>query len=449
MSNVIKIKRGLDIKLKQNDFNESVQPVGVTRYAVKPTDFHGLVPRLLVREGDAVRAGDALFADKACPEVRIVSPVSGTVEAVVRGDKRKLLEIVVAEDTAAGQVSVEKLAPAAASREQVSAWMLKYGFWPMLRQRPYAIVANPQDTPKAVFVSGFDSAPLAPAYEKILAGRADDLQAGLDALARLTDGKVHLSEHANQGENTVFHTLKGVELHTFSGPHPAGSIGVQIHHVDAVNKGETVWYMNPQDVAAMGRTMRTGAFDASRVVAVTGSEVTTPGYVAVKYGACLSFLTSCLAGDHVRVVSGNVLTGEKVAADGFLGFYDHQVTVIPEGDYYEFMGWLAPGFGKFSFSRLFPACLCRKHAYRMDTNMHGAHRAFVMTGQYEKVVPMDIYPVQLLKAILAEDIERMEQLGIYEVAEEDFALCEVICTSKMDVQSILRRGIDLMIKEMN
>lgn len=447
MSNVIKIKRGLDLKLKANAFNDSVRTAEVTRFAVKPTDFFGLVPRLLVREGDAVKAGTPLFADKVRPGVNIVSPVSGTVEAVVRGEKRKLLEVVVKADGAGESLQIPALA-ASADKKAVTEWMMQYGFWAMLRQRPYAVIANPEDAPKAVFISCFDSAPFAPAYEKILADRAADLQAGIDALARLTNGKVHLSLHASQGGNTVFAGLKGVEFHTFDGPHPAGSIGVQIHHIDAVNKGESVWYMNPQDVAAMGRTMLTGAFFADRIIAVNGSEVKEPGYFKVPYGACLEFTADNIVPGSVRIISGNVLTGEKVAAGGFLGFYDHQVTVIPEGDYYEFMGWIAPGFGKFSFSRLFPACLCRKHAYRMDTNLHGAHRAFVMTGQYEKVVPMDIYPVQLLKAILAEDIERMEQLGIYEVAEEDFALCEVVCTSKMEVQRILRQGIDLMIKEM-
>lgn len=449
MSNVIKIKRGLDIKLKVNAFNDHVQAVDITRYAVKPTDFLGMVPRLSVKEGETVKAGTALFTDKNRPEIKIASPVSGVVEAVVRGEKRKLLEIVVRADKDQVSEDLGVLDTAKSNKEAVTNWLLQSGFWPMIQQRPYAIVANPQDTPKAVFISCFDSAPLAPAYEKLLADSASYFQTGVDALKKLTSGEVHVTMHTSQGADNMFARTKGVALHTFSGPHPSGSVGVQIHHICPINKGETVWYVNPQDVVAMGKSMQTGKFDATRIMAVNGSEVSKPGYFLTKYGAALDFIKPLLSSENVRVISGNVLTGTKVVLEGFLGYYDHQVSVLPEGDYYEFLGWALPGFGKFSFSRTFPACLCSKHAYKMDTNLHGAHRAFVMTGQYEKVVPMDIYPVQLLKAILAEDIEKMEQLGIYEVAEEDFALCEVICTSKMEVQRILRKGIELMIKEMN
>ena len=448
MSDIIKIKRGLDIKLKVNDFNENIQPVDMSCFAVKPTDFPGMTPRLAVKEGAQVKAGTTLFTDKNNPEVRIASPVSGVVERIVRGEKRKLLEIIVKSDGENGSEALGTLDPGQADRKAIAEWLLQNGYWPMIRQRPYAIVADPRNTPKAIVIPCFDSAPLAPAYEKILAGREAAFQTGVDALAKLTSGKVYLTLHVNQGDNTVFSQIRGVTVQRFSGPHPSGSVGVQIHHIDPINKGESVWYVNPQDVAAMGQAMQTGQFDATRIIAVNGSEVREPGYFKTKYGAQAMFVAGNLLSDHVRIVSGNILTGEKIAADGFIGYYDHQLSVLPEGDTYEFMGWLAPGFGKFSISRAFPSFLCKKHAYRLDTNLHGAHRAFVMTGQYEQVVPMDIYPVQLLKAILAGDLDKMEQLGIYEVAEEDLALCEVVCTSKIEVQRILRQGIEMMIKEM-
>jgi Na+-transporting NADH:ubiquinone oxidoreductase subunit A len=320
----------------------------------------------------------------------------------------------------------------------------------LIRQRPFGVIANPKQKPKSIFISAFDSNPLAPDNDFIIDQDAGNFQVGLDALRKLTDGDVHLNTHEEKTVSKVFTEANGVTINKFSGPHPSGNIGVQIHHIDPLNKGEVVWYLYPQDVQIVGRLFNQGRFDASRVVALTGSQVKSPAYYKTIIGCSVKNLLAHggLKEGVNRIISGNVLTGNVISADDYLGFYDTQLTVITEGNEPEFMGWLTPGLDKFSMSRSFFSWLTPSKKYSLNSNLHGEERPFVVTGEYEKVFPMDIYPVHLLKAIMIEDVELMEKLGIYEVAEEDFALCEFVCTSKIESQDIIRKGLDLIRQEM-
>lgn len=448
MSKNVKITRGIDIKLKGEAEKILANAPHPSSVSIKPTDFSGVNPRLLVKQGDTVKAGTALFSDKQNESILFTSPVSGEVAEIVRGENRKLLEIRVVADKEIGYESFSAANPADLNREQIIEKILKCGLWAFFRQRPFDVVANPADKPKAIVISAFDSAPLAPDNDFILHGQGELFQLGLDALVKLTEGKVHLNIRGDEKPTGVFTNSKGVQINKVTGPHPAGNAGVQIHHIDPVNKGEVVWCLKPQDVLAIGRLFKEGKYDASRIVAVTGSKAVNPRYYKTIAGVCMSDLLKGIVGEgNVRIISGNPLTGTKVGGKGYLGFYDYQVTLLPEGGEDEFMGWLAPGFNKFSLSRTFFSWVSPGKVYDLDTNMHGEERAFVMSGEYEKVFPMDIYPVNLLKSILVKDIELMENLGIYEVAPEDFALCEVVCTSKIAVQEIVRNGLDLVKKE--
>jgi Na+-transporting NADH:ubiquinone oxidoreductase subunit A len=447
MSRTIRLKKGLDIPLKGAAEKSLAGEINSYRFGVKPIDFPGLIPKLEVKPGDQVKAGSALFHDKLHPEIKFTSPVSGTVLSVERGERRKMLEITV-DKNGIDFIDFGKADPSALTREKIIDRLLASGLWPAVRQRPYHIIAKPGNIPKSVFISGFDTAPLAPDYDFIIKNsQAILFSTGLKAVSKLTGGKINL---VLNNEKSVLNNTPGVEISYFSGPHPAGNVGVHIHHLDPVNKGEVVWYINLQDVISIGRLFTEGIYKPERIVALTGSEVAHPQYYTMLSGGSLTpMLSGNIKSGNVRCISGNVLTGTKVASDGYLGYYDSQVTVIPEGDYYEFFGWAAPGAKKYSFHKTFLSSLLNRRDYTLDTNLHGGERAFVMTGQYEKVVPMDIYPMQLCKAILAGDIDLMENLGIYEVAEEDFALCEFICPSKIEIQSIIRNGLDLMIKEMS
>jgi Na+-transporting NADH:ubiquinone oxidoreductase subunit A len=450
MSRFIKIKKGLNIKLTgEAEKTVTELPLPET-YAIKPPDFTGLVPGLLVKPGDEVLAGSPLFLDKTHEGVLFCSPVSGEVVDVVRGEKRKLLEVKILADREIKYVSFNKADPNELEPESVKEALLQSGTWPLIRQRPFGIMANPSDRPKAIFISAFDSNPLAPDLNFIFRDGAEDFQTGLDALRKLTPGKVHLTIHADQTAAPAFANAKGVQVNTISGPHPAGNVGVQIHHIDPVGKGQVVWCIHPQDVLLIGRIFNHGRLDASRIIAITGSQVINPKYYKTIMGCPVqNYLQDAgLKEGNNRIISGNVLSGRQISKDGYIGFYDTQVTVIPEGDKPEFMGWLAPGIYKFSHSRTFFSWLRPGKKYSLDTNMHGEERPFVMTGQYEEVFPMDIFPVQLLKAVLVEDLELMESLGIYEVVEEDFALCEFVCTSKIESQDIIRRGLELVRKEL-
>ena len=450
MSLSIKLKKGLDIRIKGEAENILADEVHSSRYGVKPVDFPGLTPKMDVKQGDKVQAGTPLFHDKLNPEIIFTSPVSGKVVSIVRGDRRKLLEIVVDKE-GDDFIDFGKSYPGGLTQEKVKEALLISGLWPAIRQRPYHIIANPVNVPKAIFISGFDTSPLAPDYNFIMDNSpAIFFNSGISALKKLTEGKVNLILNGKRDSSEVLKKAPGVDISYFSGPHPAGNVGIHIHHIDPVNKGDIVWFVNLQDVIAIGRLFEEGRYCHDRTIALTGSEVLHPQYYKVRSGASVSAIVkNNVASGNLRYISGNVLTGTKIEPDGYLGYYDSQVTVIPEGDYCEFFGWMMPGFDKFSFSRTFASTLIPRESYKLDTNLHGGNRAFVMTGQYEKVVPMDIYPMQLMKAILAEDIDLMENLGIYEIAEEDFALCEFICSSKVEIQSIIRKGLDLMIKEMN
>ena len=444
MSKIIKLCKGLDIRLQGEAAKTIVDAPKASEYAVSPLDFEGVTPKMLVKVGDNVEAGSPLFFDKKRPEILFTSPVSGTVAAVNRGEKRKILSVVVAADKEISYKKFPSLDLSKASREQIIDLLLESGLWTMFVQRPYGIVASPSDKPKAIFVSAFDTAPLAIDYDFALASSQFPLQKGFDVLRRLTDGKVHLSYDANGPKPEV----DGVELHAFNGKHPAGNVGVQIHHIDPINKGEKVWTLNIQDVVILGRLFLTGNVDMTRVIAVAGSCVAEPKYYRVIAGASIeSILGGKLSNEHARVISGNVLTGRAVEKDSFLGVNANQITVIPEGDNYELLGWAMPRFKKFSVSRAYFSWLfpCRK--YNLDTNLNGGERAFVMNDLYEKYLPMDIYPAHLVKACLAGDLDKMENLGIYEVVEEDLALCEFVCPSKIEMQQIVRSGINLMIKE--
>lgn len=398
--------------------------------------------------GDKVKAGSALMVDKNRPEIKFVSPVSGEVAAVNRGEKRKVLSIVVTPDAQIEYEDFGKKNVASLKAEEVKETLLNAGMWPFIKQRPYDIVASPSDSPRDIFVTAFNSAPLAPNFDFLVKGQEADLQAGLTALSKLTNGKVYVGVKKGSAVKVT-----GVETVEFEGPHPAGNVGVQINHIKPVNKGEVVWTVNATDVILMGRLFNKGVADFTRLVAVTGSETTQQGYVKVIAGCTIESILGdkVKTGEHLRLISGNVLTGTKVSMDSYLGAYDCQVTVIPEGDdVHEFLGWGTPGFGKYSTSHSYFTWLVGKgKEYVIDARIKGGKRAMIMSNEYDKVFPMDIMPEYLLKAIITFDIDKMENLGIYEVAPEDFALCEFVDTSKIELQQIVRNGLNLLYKEMN
>ena len=448
MSKQIRLKKGLNIHLLGDADKVYASTKPSKKYVVKPTDFHSLNPKLCVKVGDRVKAGTPLFFDKYNEKINFCSPVSGELTDIVRGDKRKILEVVIQADS---EISYEEFTTATSnnlSREQIIEEMLKAGIWPFIRQKPYDIIANPADMPKAIFISAFSSAPLAIDNDFALYGMDEIFQKGLDYIVQLTNGTTYLNIDGNTNPSKVFTTVKGVEINKFSGPHPVGNVGIQIHHIDSINKGEVVWYLQPQDVIAIARLFTEGKYDVSRIVALCGSQIKKPRYYRTMAGAQISnMLIDNIKEGKSRVISGDILTGTQINSDGCLGFYDSQLTVVPEGDETEFLGWILPGVHKFSASKTFFSWLWPSKKYNLDTNMHGEERAYVMTGEYEKVLPMDIYPTHLIKAIMIEDVELMENLGIYEVSPEDLALCEFVCTSKIEVQSIIRQGLDLVRKE--
>jgi Na+-transporting NADH:ubiquinone oxidoreductase subunit A len=449
MSKVIKIKKGLNIKLKGSAEKVLEKTEQASKFAIKPTDFQNLTPKLTVKIDDEVKAGSPLFFDKYQPEVLFTSPVSGKVSAINRGERRKILEVVVDATSSIEYEDFGKADPETLSEEQIKEKLLKSGTWSLIIQRPYGVVANPKSSPKAIYISGFDSAPLAPDFDFSLQGEEKNLQSGIDVLNKLTEGKVHLSLNAEYPTTGIFKDLKNVEYHHFTGPHPAGNVGIQIHNICPINKDDVVWTVSPNEVVIIGRLFNEGKYDAHKVIALAGSEVKNPRYYKVIAGTSISNLVKDhVENNNVRFISGNVLTGTKVEKNGYLGSFSNMVTVIPEGDFYEFFGWIAPGFKKFSAAKSYPTYLFPKKQYKLHTNLNGGKRAFVFSGEYEKVLPMDILPVHLLKSILVDDIDKMEQLGIYEIIEEDLALCEFVCTSKIEVQSILRNGINSMIKEL-
>ncbi len=444
------LRRGFNILL-QGEADKKLKTAYVSRYAVQPPNFVGIspIPKLLVEVGQEVKAGDLLFFDKKRPEIKYAAPVSGEVVAINRGAKRSIAEIVILADKEQSSRTHTIFDLVKGSREELVDYLLETGAWPMFRQRPYEIIPDPQETPRNIFISTFDSAPLAPDLDFVINGKGEAFQKGLDVLNKLTDGKVYLGLNASRKEapSPVFTEAKGVELHWFHGKHPAGNAGVQIHHIAPVNASEKAWVVGVQEVVSLGILFTEGRFDASRIVVLSGAELKEPHYVQTYQGANIGELIRGQVADEskkVRFISGDPLSGQKKDKDGFLNFFDDQVTVIEEGDDYEMFGWLIPSYGRPSVSRTYPNFLFPNIKYKANTNTHGEKRAFVVTGQYESVLPMDIYPQHLMKAILVNDFERMEGLGIYELSEEDLALCEFTCTSKQPLQKILRQGLDMM-----
>ena len=450
MSNNIYLKKGLDLPINGMASQNTKKVIVPDVVAVKPTDFRGLVPKLLVREGDKVLAGTPVLADKMSQNILFTSPVSGTVAEVVRGEKRKLLEVRIKADEKQEYVDFGVKKVSSLSAEQIKEAILEAGLWPALTQRPYGIIANPESKPKAIFVSAFSTAPLAADIEFALNGQAAHLQTAVDALAKLVGCKVNVCLNTANASASVFGKLQNVEIHTISGKHPAGNVGVQIHHISPIRKGETVWTVSPVMLAAIGKLFNTGKYDVSRKIAITGPKAVNPAYVDGYPGISMKDIKEFYdASENLRYVSGDVLTGTNVGAEGFLGFFDNQVTILEEGDKYELLGWAKPFRTKlFSASRTYFSWLTPNKKYDMDTNLHGGPRAFVVNDVYGKVLPMDLYPVYLLKACLANDIDKMEKFGIYEVLEEDLALCEYVCPSKIYIQQIITDGIALMLKEM-
>ena len=449
MSNTIKLKKGLNLPLKGEAEKKVLMEIKPDVIALKPTDFKGLVPKLLVKEGDTVKAGTPLFADKMCQDILFTSPVSGTVQNVVRGDKRKLLAVLVKAD--GNQVSEDfgenKLAEMSA--DQIKALLLKSGLWGSIIQRPYGIVAKPDAKPKAIFVSAFSTAPNAADVDFVTEADAAFIQTGISAIKKMTGVAVHLSFSADSYSKSPLHHMDDVIMHVFEGKHPAGNLGVQIHHISPILKGETVWTISPIALAAIGKLFATGKLDLTRLVAITGSEAKQCAYVKAIAGMSVKSIESLINTENVRIISGDVLSGENIGADGYLGFFDNQISVIKEGNYNEMFGWMNPIRSKqFSTSHAYFSWMCPGKKYDMDTNIHGGVRAFMFNNVYSDVLPMHIFPVYLCKACIAGDIDKMEKFGIYEVLPEDLATCEFVCPSKIDWQAIIAEGIDLMLKEM-
>jgi hypothetical protein len=447
MANVIKLRKGLDINLRGRADKGTVEPVKSADCALVPESFGGVVPKVVVREGDSVRAGDALFVDKKHPEVKFASPVSGTVEAIVRGDRRKVLCVKVKADEVQQYASFGPKDVASLDGEAVKQALLEAGLFGYIQQLPYAVATTPDTTPKAIFVSAFRDMPLASDFEVELKGNEKDFQTGLTALSKIQ--KTYLGVGVRQTASALV-DAKDVEINVFDGKCPAGNVGVQVNHVSPVNKGEVVWTVDPAAVIFIGRLFNTGKVDLRRVIAVAGSEVKTPSYVETLVGTSLGAVLEgrLKATGHVRIINGNPLTGRKSTLEDYIGAHTSEVTAIPEGDdNNELLGWILPRVNQYSTSRSYFSWLLGKKEYDLDARVKGGERHMIMSGEYDKVLPMDIYGEYLIKAIIAEDIDKMEQLGIYEVSPEDFAVAEFVDSSKLELQKIVRNGLDMLRKE--
>ena len=441
MSKLIKLRKGLDVNLKGKAALETVSVKCPGEYALVPDDFCGMKPKVVVNEGDTVLAGDALFVDKKHPEVKFVSPVSGTVTLVERGDRRKLLSVRVKSD---GKQQSREFDV----KGDIKAVLMESGMFAFFRQRPYDVVANPEDKPKAIFVSAFNSMPLSQDFSYVVKGQEEEFKAGIKALSAIS--KVTLGISVAQSK-TFLNDVPNCEVTVFDGPAPAGNVGVQINHVDPINKGEVVWTIGAEEVIFVGRLMKTGRVDLTRTIAVAGSEVKKPAYATIKVGQKLDTLLQGQISDEasLRIINGNVMTGIKTSKDGYLAAHATEVNVIPEGDHAdEFMGWIMPRFNTFSTHRSYLSWLFgKKKEYVFDARVKGGERHMIMSGEYDKVFPMDIFAGYLIKAIITGDIDRQEALGIYEVAPEDFAIAEFVDSSKLELQRIVREGLDILRKE--
>lgn len=447
MANVIKLRKGLDINLKGKANFETIRRIDSSEIALVPDSFGGVMPKVIVREGDCVKAGDALFVDKKYPEMKFASPISGIVKAVVRGDRRKVLYVKVKADETQqfvdfGIKDIEKL-----DGEAIKEALLASGLFSFIQQLPYAVTTTPDTMPKAIFVSAFRDMPLASDFEVELKGNEKDFQTGLTALSKIQKTYLGLSVHQTA---SALVNAKDVEINVFDGKCPAGNVGVQINHIDPINKGEVVWTIDPAAVIFFGRLFNTGKVDLRKVIAVAGSEVKNPSYAEILIGTPLSKVLDgqLKSTEHVRIINGNPLTGRKTTLEDFVGAHTSEVTVIPEGDdVNEFLGWILPRTNLFSVSKSYFSWLMGKKTYNLDARIKGGERHMIMSGEYDKVLPMDIYGEYLIKAIIAEDIDKMEQLGIYEVSPEDFAVAEFVDSSKLELQKIVRNGLDMLRKE--
>ena len=451
MSQTFVLKKGLNIPISGEAELRVSKTIAPGIVAVQPTDFKGFLPRLLVKEGDPVLCGSPVMADKKNADILLTSPVSGTVKEIVRGEKRKLLAVLIESDGKRQCVDFGVKDAAKLDAGQVRQALLQSGLWPWLVQRPYGILADPDARPRDIFVSTFSTAPLAADATFCFGADVAAAQAGVNALAKLTDGKVYVGLDGNG--KSAFAGLQGCELNTFRGPHPAGNVGVQISHIAPIRKDDTVWTVSLAGLVAIGKLFLTGRYDVRRKVAVTGPMALQPSYVDTLPGTPMKELAAYVGNtpaEELRIIGGDALSGKVIGAAGYLGFFDTQVTILHEGTEPELLGWIRPfRFNQFSADRSYFSWLLPKKQYAMDTNLHGGARAFLMNdGYYGKVLPMDIFPVFLAKACLAGDIEKMEKFGIYEVLPEDLATCEFVDPSKNNIQAMIEQGIDLMLKEM-
>lgn len=456
MANLITTKRGLDIPVNGKAVESLGNSVLPRDFAIIPDYFHGITPKLVVKEGDVVKAGSPVFFDKQFPDTKFVAPVSGTIKAINRGERRKIISILIENDGRMEYAAYEKPSIAGLSPGQLVLQLQQAGLWAFVKQRPYDVIANPSATPKAIFISTFDTAPLAPNNDYVLGNQISDFQTGIDVLAKIAP--VQLGIRA--GKKTPFSTVKNATITEYAGPHPVGNVGIQINQISPVNKGEVVFTVNAQDVVFIGRFFNKGIVDLSRTIALAGPSVKSPMYFKFMPGASVEeLIKDKIKGNAThRIISGNVLTGEKIAGNGFIDPYATQLTIIEEGnETHELMGWGMPRFRKFSMSRAYTSPLLETSLmkklfgtirYQWDARLLGGRRAIIMSGEYDRVLPMDIYPEYLFKAMITKDLDKMEALGAYEIAPEDVALCEFVCTSKLPLQQIVRESLDLMKKEL-
>lgn len=447
---IYKIKKGLNIRLVGTAQEQARDVPAGADYALRPTDFFGITPKVLVKEGESVLVGTPLFVDKATERVKFVSPVSGTVVGIERGERRRLLAIHIKPDSAQVSKDFEVPEVAKASAETMTQLLLESGVFAYLRQRPYDCVPSPNVVPKAIFVSAFSSMPLAADFSFVVKGQEEDFKQGISALSRIA--KVHVGVNSDQlNTNLLPINLQNVEVACFEGANPAGNVGVQINHIAPVNKGEVVWTLGAEEVLFLGRLVRTGKVSFARTIAVAGAEVATPQYAKVVVGQPISTIVegALKSSNHnVRIINGNPLVGEKATTSDYLGAHVTEVTAIPEGDdVHELFGWIMPRFDQFSTSRSYSSWLMGNREYNLDSRIKGGERHMIFSGEYDRVFPMDIYPEFLVKAIITGDIDRQEALGIYEVAPEDFAVAEFVCSSKLELQRIVREGLEILRKE--
>lgn len=448
MSKTFKIRKGLNIRVKGHSQNLIAGEIKSIVYAVRPDDFAGITPKINFKEGDTVKRGDILLFDKHNQMIKLASPIAGVLKTIVRGEKRKILEVLIEagnDDFVTHNLEQTTLT----DREKLLKLLSDSGLISFVKQRPYGVVANPEIVPRDIFISFFDSAPLAPDYDFMLGELSAEINKAISALSVITDGKVYCSLKPGSKLKDFIPVLNNVEINYFDGPHPAGLVGTHINKIKPINKGEIVWTIDAADLPIFGHLLINGDYKIERLISVCGSAVKSPVFYKVTAGADLSSLNSAYnLKNDIRIISGNVLTGTDISKSPYLGLKDKMISVIPEGNKFEMFGWALPGVKKFSNSGSFLSGLLPVGEFEIDTNFHGGLRSYVVTGEYEKVCPLDIFPQLLIKAILVSDIDKMEQLGIYEVIEEDFALCEFVCTSKIDVQDVLHSGIEMMRKEM-